>query len=167
MNSSWKIAFLICGGLLSISVGVIFLVKYLITRPRYVYREIAQDIKVNENWIELTPSSTMKMNRRFQAVTLVIEGAKTSSIDLFLKDGTQIRPEIQIEDVYGDWYELRGGSYTVRSWDLEKDTHEVASASFKPFNHEFPTNTQFRRIKIRSDQPFVAKKVIWKNYNPK
>lgn len=169
MNRNSRIVLIIIGCLVTLAVGFIFLVMYLLQLPMYVNRTIAEDVKVNSEWIELTPSSSMKIKRQYQAIGLVINGARTpsKSSGLFLKDGTPINPEVQISDTAGNWYELKGGSYGVSTYDPATETWNADIADFKPNEWKLPPDTEFKTIRIRSEQPFTCAKVIWRNYNLK
>ena len=169
MNRNSRIVLIIIGCLVTLAVGFIFLVMYLLQLPMYVNRTIAEDVKVNSEWIELTPSSSMKIKRQYQAIGLVINGARTpsKSSGLFLKDGTPINPEVQISDTAGNWYELKGGSYGVSTYDPETETWNADIADFKPNDWKLPPDIEFKTVRIRSEQPFICAKVIWRNYNLK
>jgi hypothetical protein len=136
----------------------------------YVDREIATDVSIGKDWIEFTPTSTMKIYRDHQAVTLVVERAtsRTGARGFVLKDGTHIEPEVQISDINGNWYVLKGGSYTLGDGnDPETGTRYIKSASFGAYNPALPANTEFKTIRIRSENPFTCKTVVWRNYNLK
>jgi hypothetical protein len=169
MHRNLKIVFIIFGGLLIFGAGITLLIMNLLQLPIYVDRVIANDVKVNNVWTELTPSALMKIKRQYQAVSLAIDGAKFNgkSHQLLLKDGTPIRPEVQISDTKGNWYDLKGGSYGASNYDLNTDTFDADIASFEARDLNLPTSTEFRTIRIRSDQPFTCKTVIWRNYNMK
>jgi hypothetical protein len=169
MNRNSRIVLIIVGGLLALAAGFILLIMNLLQLPMYVNRTIAEDVKVNSEWIELTPSSSMKIKRQYQAIGLVIDGARTpsKSSGLFLKDGTPINPEVQISDTAGNWYELKGGSYGVSTYDSGTETWDADIADFKPNDWKLPADIEFKTLRIRSDHPFTCKKVIWTNYNLK
>jgi hypothetical protein len=170
MNRNLITVRILCGILLGGAVGVFFLLKYLLQLPMYVDREIAADVSIEKDWIEFTPKSTMKINRRHQAVTLFVDRAmaKREPSGLILRDGTQIEPEVQIADINGNWYVLEGGSYTLGDGnDPETGDRYIKSASFKARDPELPANTEFKTIRIRSETPFKCDKVIWRNYNLK
>ena len=169
MNRRSKIAVIGVGFLLVFAAGTIAFYAYIVLRPMYVYHEIGRNINVNSEWTELTPSSTMKIKRRFQAVTLVVDHAQYNgkTKELFFRDGTTVIPELQISDVQGNWYQLEGGSYSTGKFDDETSTFREVSASFSARNPDLPSNGEFRTIRIRSNRPFICAKVIWRNYDLK
>lgn len=170
MNRNLIIVIIVCGVVLGGVVGGFFLLKSLLQLPMYVDREIAKDVSIGKDWIEFTPASTMKIYRDNQAVTLFLERAEfwSDSHLLVRKDGTQISPEVQIADITGNWYLLKGGSYTLGDGnDPETGERYVKSASFGAYNPELPPNTEFRTIRIRSENTFKCTAVVWRNYNLK
>lgn len=171
MNRNLIIVIIVCGVVLGGVVGGFILLKSLLQLPMYVDREIAKDVSIGKDWIEFTPKSPMTIHREHQAVTLFLDRGEFSSdsqLRLVRKDGTQISPEVQIADITGNWYLLKGGSYTLGDGnDPETGERYVKSASFGAYNPELPPNTEFRTIRIRSDNPFKCDKVVWRNYNLK
>jgi hypothetical protein len=138
-------------------------------KQRLVEREIARDVTIDKDWIEFTPKSPMKISRRFQSVTLGVNDARynTESDDMYLADGTNIMPEVQISDLEGNWYHLKSGGYTARDFDHETSTFRVGTASFRARDPELPSDGEFKTIRIRSATPFTCKTVVWRNYDLK
>jgi len=135
----------------------------------YVDREIGREVNIKQDWIEITPSTPMTVSRRFQAVTLAIDGARgKDKVDgILLPDGSLITPQIQISDADGNWYDLTGGGQTVRNYDVHNGTFDIGTSSFKARNPKLPADKEFISVRIRSDIPFTCNKIVWQNYNLK
>ncbi|HEY0457818.1 MAG TPA: hypothetical protein VGC97_01625 [Pyrinomonadaceae bacterium] len=134
-----------------------------------VSQEIASNVSISSEWTVIKPESPMKTKRDFQSVLLNIEGCKThgKKSDLILPDGTIVNPELEILDEYGNNYPLDSKSGVVNNYDSESDTFELYSAGFSKKGGELPEDRVYTEVRIRSDKPFVASKIIWYNYNLK
>jgi hypothetical protein len=158
-------------GLIIIGIAAIYGVRHLLQLPMYVDREIARDTSVTADWTEIIPELPMKISRRQQSVAVKIDGAYTSigadaESGLFLPDGTKFFPEVQISDLDGKWYPLKGGSYSLGgSRGDGGDFRYIHLAGFRSL--DLPKDKQFRSVRIRSDVPFMCEKVIWRNYDLK
>jgi hypothetical protein len=82
----------------------------------------------------------------------------------FLADGSHISPDIEVEDDNQVWHRLDWVSYDVTGADLEKDIYCIPSAKFSLREQ---AKAPFHRVRLRSDSPFICKKVSWLNYNLK
>lgn len=82
---------------------------------------------------------------------------------LQLPNGKTFIPELQIQGLDGNWYDLESGSYGVSDIDLEKNIAKANSASFRVKSDQ----KEYLKVRIRSNEPFICSKVIWKNYNLK
>jgi hypothetical protein len=149
----------------------ILAVRYILQLPMYVKREIAHDVLVSSDWTELKSDSPMKIVRKFQSVELRIDGAymNTGKDDhnVYLPDGTAVNPEVQIADSDGNWYELKGGRYTVQSRGDASNIMDVGTAGFAVSGAELPKDRTYNSIRIRSTVQFKCKSIIWQNYNLK
>jgi len=132
----------------------------------YVYQEIGREVAFEKSWNEIAPAEPLGVCRRFQAVTLQMDGAyhKGDQEGFFLEDGSYVWPDIEVEDAEHIWHRLEGGSYGMSGADLAKDIYFVSSASFDLRSEAKPP---FHRVRLRSDSPFICKKVSWLNYNLK
>ena len=165
MTRNSKIVLTVVIGLILLSITSVVLIVRFLQLPMYVDREVSANVRVTTDWTTITPDTPMTTKRRFQAVTLVIDGVKHENHQegLILEDGSVVYPKIEISDMQDRWYPLKGGSYTIKNYDTETDTFDVVSADFKGM----PEDVEFESIRIRSNSPFVAKKIIWRNYNLK
>lgn len=169
MNRNSRIALVFVGCLTIICIGMFFAIKELLGLPMYVDREIGREIEIGKEWTEITPPSPMIVSRRFQAITLKIDGARTNAkVDgIVLPDGSVVNPQVQISDADGNWYDLFGGSYTVRNYNLDDDSSDIGTSSFKARGSQLPADKNFIAVRIRSDIPFACRSVGWQNYNLK
>jgi hypothetical protein len=134
--------------------------------PMYVYEEIGSSVAFEKSWNLIVPPEPLQVRRRFQAISLQIDGAyhKGDREGLFLEDGGYIWPDIEIEDDDHLWHRLEGGTYGISRTDFENDVSFVSSARF---NLRGQAKPPFHRVRLRSDTPFICKKVSWLNYNLK
>lgn len=169
MNRNLIIALIVSGGVLGGGLAIFYLLRRLLQLPRHVKREIAKDVNVSEIWVEFTPTKKMKISRRFQAVRLRISDARynTETDQMFLSNGTDINPEVQILDVDGNRYPLNHRSFGAGKHDAETSTFTVGSVSYETRDPKLPSNGEFKTIRIRSENPFTCKTVVWRNYNLK
>jgi hypothetical protein len=134
----------------------------------YVYQEIANDIPVSPEWITIKPTSPMKINRNFQAVSINIDGAKTHSRrdELTLSDGTVFNPEVEIFDEYGNKYNLEVRAKLVNNYDSESQMFDLDEVNFRRLE-KLPQDRNYVEVRVRSDKPFLARKISWCNYDLK
>jgi len=135
-------------------------VAYAMYKSKSVNQVVATDVLVSPEWTEITPGSSMKVNRQIQAVVLIIDDYRHNASDkiwqIKLPDGTVVKPEVQIFDEYGNVYDLH---------DSGRSNHDI---NFTPKSSaEFPEDRNYTKIRIRSDKPFQISKVIWRNRNLK
>jgi len=128
----------------------------------YSEREVASDLDLSEDWVELTPRPYLRARRRVQHIAIVVDGYHRSPHDgrrqVLLPDGTTANPEVEIVDKDGERFQLRPGSYTSCGlW------YRRAGAT----HSGPPDGTIYTKVRIRSDKPFRASKVMWGDANPK
>lgn len=122
----------------------------------HVRQEIAVEVSVSEEWSEITATSPMKINRRFQRVDLLIDGPGIidDSNRITLTNGRTAFPEIQIVDEFDHSYDLRALSGWERQITLRSEI-------------QLPRDRHYTRLRIRSGEPFQCSKITWHNYNMK
>jgi hypothetical protein len=149
-------------------IGAILVIRHLLELPMYVDREIGSNLNVSSDWIEITPNSPMSKVRQFQSVILNIEGAYTDTDrkepNLFLADGTQIAPELEILDQDGNWHVLHSGSLGVGT-SFDESKMAVSYVGFK--SQALEQIISFKSVRLKSTTPFTCKSVKWRNYNLK
>lgn len=155
---------------LRVAVFFIDLVVYAAMKiyPLRVYREIASNVRISGEWTEIIPLSPMKINRRFQLIGLHVYGAyipiESHEDGFYLPDGVEVRPEVRISDTNGNWYSLEGGGFTLGEGGGE--FQNISRADYKAYPN-LPQDKQFRSIRLRSETPFVCRKIVWQNYDLK
>jgi hypothetical protein len=171
MNKGIKIAVLILGCLLVFTCIAAYAIAYVLQLPMHVDRRIANDIIVSDNWTELRSDSPMKVVHSFQSIDLRIEGAyvafKDGNDNLYLPNGSIIKPKVEIGDSDGNWYEMEGGSYTAQPRPDGSEIMDIGIARFGTAGMTLPKDRTYNVVRIRSDVTFTCKSVIWHNYNLK
>jgi hypothetical protein len=140
----------------------------------HVRREIACDVLISSEWTIITPQPPMKIEKRFQEISLKLEDCRhhNERNNLIFPDGTVIKPEkeifVEISDEYRNKYNLKGGRYKVNNYDEKSKTFAVHSAGFATKHpNDLPADRTYTEVRIRSKKPFRCKKIIWHNYNMK
>ena len=157
-------------GLIGFAVLLVLFLGYFayMTGHMSVSQEIASNVSISSEWTVIKPESQMKTKRDFQSVLLKIENSKHNErSEILLSDGTVVNPEIEILDEYGNNYPLDSKSGVVNNYDSESKTFELNSAGFSKKSEKLPEDRVYIQVRIRSDKPFSASKVIWYNYNLK
>jgi hypothetical protein len=132
-----------------------------------ISEEVASNLSISSDWTVIKPESPMKTRRDFQSVLLKIENSKhNDKFDIILPDGTIVNPEVEISDEYGNTYRLNSKSAFANNYDSESKTFELSYAGFSK-SGGLPEDRVYTEVRIRSDKPFVASKIIWHNYNLK
>ena len=149
-------------------VGGIFLVigiwvGWIYLTNRTIDQMIAADLEISDKWIELVPDPPLCVVRQVPEMTLFIEGMTGANLrqslngKIQLPNGKFTQTQIEMYDDLGNPYYLRPSGGTL--------SQEVTVA-FRP-DEDFPENRRFTKIRIRSDEPFVCKRVFWRNKNLK
>lgn len=124
--------------------------------------EVASDVDISTDWIELTPKPPLRARKHCQYVLIFVDGCDTTSDDssthLFLPDGTSVTVDLEILDNTSKAYKL-SPSLFIESGVGYSGNYAARSS--------FPQDKPFTRIRMRSDKPFRASKIIWENYNLK
>lgn len=139
-------------------------------RPKLpIRREIASDISITSEWLGLTLGRKVLSNRQFRSVDLIIGGlGRNEGVgeELRLADGILIEPEIQIRDAAGVWHDLER-SITAVDYDIDSDSTQMTGARFFVCDSHCALAGTFLAIRVRSKNPFICKKIIWRAYNVK
>ena len=144
-----KAILIILGALFFIIFAYYGLVFLLLARM-HSYRVIARNVLISADWLDIFPRPPLKAKHDVQHVYLAIEGYKHDVDDnlrpITLTDGTELDPEIQVLDEYGQVYNLRGLT-VVGTW--------------VGFSADFPRDRVYTAVKIRGNKPFRCSKVYW------
>lgn len=124
--------------------------------------EVASDVDISTDWIELTPNPPLRARKHTQHLLILVEGydrtLADSSIQLPLPDGTLATVDVEILDDTAKVYRL--------SPSLLVSSGLGYSGNYAP-RSSLPQDKPFTKIRMRSDRPFRASKIIWENYNLK
>jgi hypothetical protein len=124
----------------------------------YLDQELAGPTITSPQWLEITPESPLKITRRRHLVALDLD--KSISTDqngagLILRDGSIVRPQVELVSEDGTTYELNQPSlFTSNTETLAYFTGE-----------ELPKDKTYVRVRIRTDKPVRCKRIFWRNYN--
>jgi hypothetical protein len=114
------------------------------------YREIARNVLISADWLNISPRPPLKVKHDVQHVYLAIENYKHDRAaplrPITLTDGTELNPEIQVLDEYGQVYNLKGLTVV---------------GTVVGFSTDFQSDRVYTEVKIRSDKPFHCTKVYW------
>ena len=123
-------------------------------------REVATGVNVSTDWLEITPRPPLKATKQVQHLIILVDGYSRSLDDtrnrLPLPDGTLADPEVEVVDESGNVYQLHPS--LLVSAGVGYTGHYAQRSSL-------PQNKSFIKIRIRSDKPFRASKIIWENEN--
>ena len=108
-------------------------------KKNHIRRAIAKDILISSDWTIITPQPALKITKRFQKVTLILENCKKTfgkyRENLMFSDGTVIKPAnqiiVELFDEDGNKYDLKSGNYSVGKYDEKDNRVYVVSAGFK------------------------------------
>ena len=118
-------------------------------------RKIARHLDISTNWMELTPQPPLRAKKQSQHLQILVDGYNRGDEDrnwIRLPDRTIVNPEVEIWDEYGRVYDLRPSSLIPSGVGF--------TGKFAP-RSSFPQDRSYTKVRIRSDKPFQASKVIW------
>ena len=105
---------------------------------------------VSTGWLDISPHPPLKVKHDIQHVYLAIEGYKYECgaplVPITLTDGTELNPEIQVLDEYGQVYNLKGLTVV---------------GTLTGFSARLPRDRVYTKVKIRGDQSFRCYKIYW------
>lgn len=159
-------AVILAGLFLTSVLGLGFYVWFIYSvKAMHKKQTVAENIQVTSDWLEVSLEKPLKTTKQVQKVMLSIEGYKSDYRNndfgnIKLADGTSINPEIQVVDESDKIYELRDGTRTGNDVGFypNKEIHGT---------HSFPNDVTYKTIKIRSDKPFLCKRIYWYDYDLK
>lgn len=125
---------------------------------RQSVREVASNVNISTDWLELAPQPRLKVTKHVQSLIVLVDGYRRGNDDtrnqIPLPDGTLVNPEVEILDDSGKVYRLH-------------PSRLVSAGVGYTADHSFPRDKSFVKIRIRSDKPFQASKILWENMNLK
>jgi len=133
-----------------------------VRRHLWSEREVASDIDISTAWVELSPAPLLKATKRVQQLIILVSGCERGRHDfqrqLPLPDGTAADPEVVLVDEGGESFRLRP------SRPAPSGVGYVLGRASEPGQAR---GKRYPKVRLRSDKPFRASKVIWENSNPK
>ena len=125
-------------------------------------REVANDLDISGDWVEVTPRPPLKATRHVQHLTVLVDGYNSTPGDhpfkLHLPDGATANLEVVIVAEGGESFRLRPTVYAPGG---------VGYARPRAARPRAPGGTSYAKVRMRSDKPFRASKVIWVDMNLK
>lgn len=159
MRLAFKILLIL---IIIIAVAVLFVIGRTIYwfATKQSDREVATDVNISTDWLEITPQPALKATKQVQTLIILIDDYNRTLDDtrnqLPLPDGTLADPEVEVVDESGKEYRLHPSLLVSSGVGYTGDYAPRSS---------LPQNKSFTKIRIRSDKPFRAAKIIWENEN--
>lgn len=129
----------------------------------YIDRQLSGPVTLNQNWLELTPSQSLKIARDTHELTLfpdppiqMVDGPPDKG--LIPSDGRDADIEAELIGSNGVTYRSAPGRSETLTGDLKVTSR---SLDFK----DLPADVTYSRVRIRSSVPYPVKKILWRNYN--
>lgn len=137
---------------------------------------ISESIEIGTDWKEIVPASPLKSKNLHQSVSLKMpesiwreatwDESDPKRQTLKYGDGKRGKIEAILYDNKGESYELqinaKGGGFDLGRPVKPRNPDEP------PRNEpDFPVDTVFTKLRIRSDVPLRLDKIEWTGYNPK
>jgi hypothetical protein len=154
MNKTILVSLLVLAG-----VGLLLLLWPFIFRPPLFHNIVlAENVEIGSEWIEINPSSSLRVERDNNYIGLVLEPPfKTpyGSHGVETPDGKIVNPEISLADEDGNKYAL---VYSGAGGE------EVSRYKYRG---DLPRDKPFKKVLLRSDFPIKVKEILWSGYDNK
>lgn len=146
--------------------GFLAILVYAMTRSRYIYIGIAENVGVSQEWTEVHFERPLTGKRQVQKIALVMPGARRSEErrETFLPDGTIIEAEVELKAQGGDWIRLRSGSGTVSVFDPTDKTWAVGSTDFTLPSDGGASGSACTSVRLRGRNAFTCSKIRWVDF---
>ena len=119
---------------------------------------MASGVNISTDWIEITPKPPLKATKLVQGLIILVDGYNRSVEDtrnqIPLPDGTTANPEVELVDETGRSYQLHPSLLVSSGVGYTGDYAPHSSMS---------QDRSYTKVRIRSDKPFRASKIIWEN----
>jgi hypothetical protein len=124
---------------------------------RHIYLEIANNLGVSSEWIDITPQKPLTAKKDCNEIFLSIDGYLYNHEKPFdqikMPDGTVVKPEIQMVDQDGIAYPMTFGCRVGNSLGFRGVPSTKRDRSVR--------NRVYMKVGIRSDKPVTLSKVSW------
>ena len=130
----------------------------------YIDREISGPVRLNQNWLELTPSEPLTIARDTHELTLFPDPPiqmvddPSGKQSLIPADGRDATIEAELIGTDGKIYRSTPGVSETMTGNLKVTTR---SLGFK----DLRVDVRYARVRIKSSVPYPVKKILWRNYN--
>ncbi|MDT7542179.1 MAG: hypothetical protein QOE33_2083 [Acidobacteriota bacterium] len=126
----------------------------------YLEYDVARDITISSEWVEMTPKKPLEAERQVQYLMLDITTPFKPDYDsagLHLSDGSLVIPQVQLVDEQGTTYDLKpaAGEKGMAFYWSNPNPHEVG----------LPKDRKYLSVRIRCDRPFHCSRIYWHCYN--
>ncbi len=147
---------------LGIVVGVLGLVATALFLLNFIDIDLrlSGPVSISTQWLEISPSISMRPWKQNQYVSLDIDGVNTNHLPLTeafksgklqLADGTAVTPEVELIDENGRVYSLHVSMIDNKGIGYGKDCDPECG---------FPW-TKYRTVRIRADRVIHCSRVTW------
>lgn len=157
MKRRIKTIALVVGSICLVPIAIFGFLKlgevYRLFNP-YLDREIVGPTTVSSEWLEIKPKQPLSVERQIQYLILDVADPFEPVYEqwsLRLRDGTVVKPEVQLVDENGGVY------------DLTSPALDNKGIGFR--NSDLPRDRVYRKVRIRSDKPIRLSRIYWRCYN--
>jgi len=158
-----KVALTIAGVFVAVLiVGAIGLVGYVFLSNRTIDQTLAKNTDVSTDWLEVSAVPPLGGFRQVQELAIAVSNHRFDRNERLpqgqfrLPDGRVASPQIEGVDLAGNIVTFRHSGFTYSDRDLVIFRTDI---NLK--------NNGLSKIRIRSDSPFHAEEIFWRNRNPK
>ena len=155
---------LIIGGVIIAVViaGAVAVVAYFYLTSRALDQSLAREVRISNEWLELPADPPLGASRQVQELAIVVpnhrfdRSEKLPTGEFRLPDGHIVIAQIEGIDTSGTTipFHHTGFTYAERDFVTYRPSTPLADNSIA-------------KIRIRSDLPFSAEEILWRNRNPK
>jgi len=119
-------------------------------------QEVAGQITISNDWIELTPKEPLKPSKDKQEIVLdSAEPLIRNNSDLKkiqLENGTVVKPELQLIDQYGNIFNADV---------LRYPTPSLYNNGISCYVPRLPQERAYTKVRVRCDQPLKLARIVW------
>jgi hypothetical protein len=166
-NKLWGIGLAILLPLAVIGLAFAAFISFKVYRMfnPYLDREIGGAVTLTSEWLEITPQEPLRPERQVQY--LYVDTPEPFDPDyqswgIRFPDGSVIVPEVQLIDQQGNVYNLKASSFSLAD---STRTDIVSGIGFRA--RGVPQDRVYPKVRIRSDKPIRASRIIWRSYDPR
>lgn len=137
------------------AVGVLGVIGYIYYKEHTIRQNIAKNVEITPEWKDIPIKPSVSPVRISQTVLLEVDGMDATidrnGVSMTLENGTQVKPEFELVDENGHAYPLRFSSLL----------NSTPGAGFNSERSNETAGKKFKTLRVRSDVPFQASKIIW------